>query len=26
MDMQESDEFNRHVGLLRQSIEAGARP
>jgi NitT/TauT family transport system ATP-binding protein len=26
MDLQESDEFNRHVGLLRQSIEAGARP
>jgi NitT/TauT family transport system ATP-binding protein len=24
MDMQESDEFNRHVGLLRHSIEAGA--
>jgi NitT/TauT family transport system ATP-binding protein len=26
MDMQESDEFNRYVGLLRQAIEAGARP
>ncbi len=26
MDMQESDEFNRYVGLLRHSIEAGTRP
>ena len=26
MDLQESDEFNRYVGLLRQAIEAGARP
>jgi NitT/TauT family transport system ATP-binding protein len=26
MDMQESDEFNRYVGLLRHSIEAGGRP
>jgi NitT/TauT family transport system ATP-binding protein len=25
MDMQESDEFNRHVGLLRHAIEAAAR-
>jgi NitT/TauT family transport system ATP-binding protein len=26
MDMQEADEFNRYVGLLRHSIEAGTRP
>jgi len=26
MDMQEADEFNRYVGLLRNSIEAGTRP
>jgi NitT/TauT family transport system ATP-binding protein len=26
MDMQESDEFNRYVGLLRHAIEAGAAP
>jgi len=26
MDMQESDEFNRYVGLLRHSIEAGPTP
>ena len=26
MDMQETDEFNRYVGLLRHAIEAGARP
>jgi NitT/TauT family transport system ATP-binding protein len=25
MDLQESDEFNRYVGLLRHAIEAGAR-
>ena len=25
VDMQESEEFNRYVGLLRQAIEAGAR-
>jgi NitT/TauT family transport system ATP-binding protein len=25
MDMQESDEFNRHVGVLRRAIEAGGR-
>ena len=26
MDMQEADEFNRYVGLLRHSIEAGTQP
>jgi len=26
MDLQESDEFNRYVGLLRHAIEAGNRP
>jgi len=26
MDMQEADEFNRYVGLLRHAIEAGTRP
>jgi NitT/TauT family transport system ATP-binding protein len=26
MDLQESDDFNRYVGLLRHAIEAGARP
>ena len=26
MEMQELDEFNRYVGLLRRAIEAGARP
>jgi hypothetical protein len=26
MDMQESDAFNRYVGLLRQAIEGGGRP
>ncbi|HEU4367033.1 MAG TPA: ABC transporter ATP-binding protein [Methylomirabilota bacterium] len=25
MDLQEADDFNRYVGLLRQAIEAGAR-
>jgi NitT/TauT family transport system ATP-binding protein len=26
MDMQETDEFNRYVGLLRHAIETGGRP
>jgi NitT/TauT family transport system ATP-binding protein len=26
IDMQESDEFTRHVGLLRRAIEGGAAP
>ena len=26
MELQESDEFNRYVGLLRHAIEAGGRP
>jgi NitT/TauT family transport system ATP-binding protein len=26
MDLQETDEFNRHVGRLRHAIETGARP